>query len=139
MRQIVSVIFLISAGLILSAHLYVPNRNKCDQYRNGTFYYHFKINEKISQYTVTRNDSMQIEANDKTGDIAKYSIRWIDNCSYELKFIGGSKILPEELLNLKKTMVVQTTILSGTTEYYLFKSTTNLTKLVLSDTIWLKK
>jgi hypothetical protein len=117
----------------------MPNRNKCDQYRNGTFYYHFKIKEKISHYIMTRNDSMQIETNSESGNIAKYKIRWMDNCSYELKFIEGTEILPEKLLNLKKTMLIQTSILSGTKEYYLFKSKTNLNDLVLTDTIWLKK
>jgi hypothetical protein len=138
MRKTVSIIVFIT-GLISSAYLYPPKDVKCDQYRNGTFYYHFKMNEKISHFTFTRNDSTQAEVNNDNGNIALYNIRWIDNCSYELKFIEGTEKLPENLLSLKKKMVIKTTILAGTNEYYLFKSTSNLSDGVLSDTIWLKK
>jgi hypothetical protein len=111
----------------------------CEQYRKGTFYYHFVDHDAVVQYTMIRNDSVQTETNMKTGNISKYKIHWINNCSYELHFLEGTEVLPRERLELKKGMVLRTTIISGTNSYYCFNSTSNLTDRVLNDTIWLKQ
>jgi len=111
----------------------------CSLYKEGTFYYHFKDGKKVVHFTITRKGADQTEKNEENGNIYTYKIHWTDSCSYDLIFIQGTDTLPKELLNLKRKMIVHTTILSGTKKYYLFKSTSDLDDHVLQDTIWLTK
>ena len=113
--------------------------NDCSRYRKGMFYYHFKDSDRVSHYTVARTDSIQTETNADNGNVARYKIHWINNCSYELRFIEGTEKLPQEILGLKRKMVLQTTILSGNKTFYLFRSTSNASDKILQDTIWLKR
>lgn len=104
----------------------------------GIFYYHFDIDGKRNAVKIMRNDLIQTEIDNARGDTSNFTINWIDSCSYELHFKEGTEVLSEELLALKKKMIVRTTILSGTKDYYLFKSTRNLIDGVLNDTIWVR-
>ena len=114
-------------------------QNDCSKYKTGTFSYHFKSEDKILYFTLTRSDSTQIEKNEQNGNISKFRINWIDNCTYELRYLGETNILSQEILELKKNMVLRTTIIESGKNYYLFKSTANITTHVLQDTIWTQK
>ena len=139
MRQVPISILLIGISLLLLNFDNSNNLQNCKEYRIGTFYYHFNVDNGVRYYTVTRNDSMQIETNDDSGDIAKLKLHWIDPCTYEMRFIESTEILPKNLLDLKKTMLLKTSILYGTEKYYIFKATSNLSNHELQDTVWLTK
>ena len=111
----------------------------CSLYKEGTFYCHINDGKKVVRYTITRKGQDQTEKNEENGDIAKYKILWTDSCSYDLIFIEGTENLPKEMLDFKRKLVIHTNILSGTSNYFLFKSTSNLDDHVLKDTIWLTR
>jgi hypothetical protein len=111
----------------------------CSLYKEGTFYFHIKDGKKVVHYTITRKGPDQIEKNEENGDISRYKILWTDSCSYDLIFIEGTENLPKEMLDFKRKMVVHTNIILGTSNYFLFKSTSTLDDHVLKDTIWLTR
>jgi hypothetical protein len=111
----------------------------CSLYKEGTFYFHFKDGKKVVQYSITRKGPEQIEKNEENGDISKYKIVWTDSCSYDLIFIEGTENLPKAMLDFKRKVVVHTNIISGTSNYFLFKSTSDFDDHVLKDTIWLTR
>ncbi len=111
----------------------------CSKYKRGTFSYHFKNKGKLVYFTFTRADSIQLEKNEQNGNVSKFKIAWIDNCRYTLTFLEGTEVLPKELLDLKKRLIITTVIIGSGKNYYLFKSTGNLDDHILQDTIWIKK
>jgi hypothetical protein len=137
-----SIVFILMATVFLRPISW-PDKNRllvdCSKYKTGVFSYHFKSDGKILYYTLTRSDSFQIEKNDQNGNISKFKINWIGNCTYELSFLEGTELLPKELLDMKKRLIIRTTILESGKNYYLFKSTGNVTSHILQDTIWTKR
>src|SRR5688572_33216135 len=70
--------------VIAAACFSKPNNENCDKYRKGKFYIYDKVkNHKIN---IERKDSIQIETNEKTGDITILKVKWTDTCEYELFF-----------------------------------------------------
>jgi len=130
--------FIFIGSIFLLACSDPPGPNNCSLYKEGTFYYHFKDHNK-EHYTITRKGPTQIEKNGNDSNIAEYKILWTDSCSYDLIYIKETNKLSKEMLDFKKKLVVHTTILSGTKEYYLFKSTSDLVDKVFEDTLWLTK
>ncbi len=53
----------------------------CSKFRTGTFKYK---NPDYANYLVTRNDSIQIEADEKNNTKTISSIEWISDCKYIL-------------------------------------------------------
>jgi hypothetical protein len=123
-------------GLVFSCSS-LPGSSNCPGYKTGSFSYHFPLRNTTYFFILQRNDSLQTEINEKTGDTATYMIRWPEPCTYELQFLYGTELLPDSLLQLKKNTTLSSTITGGTKDYYLFSSTTNLTSAVLQDTIWI--
>lgn len=113
--------------------------DNCTKYKTGSFSFHFENQQETVYFTFIRNDSMQIETNQNTGDISEFIIKWIDECSFQLKFIKGTENLTEDLLQFKKTMTITTTILHAADNYYLFEAKSDKSDYVLTDTIWVNK
>ena len=134
-------ILLISLGAmsLLLAYTSLNNYQTCKKYRVGTFYYHFQTDESIRHFRVVRNNTTQTEINEDNGNITKLKLHWIDDCTYEMRFLEGTEVLLKDLLDVKKKMILKTTIISSTDEYYIFKSTSNFSTHELIDTIWLRK
>ena len=74
---------------------------KCSDFHNGTF----EIADKEHDYfgLIVRNDSVQIETNQKTGKITKCSINWINDCTYELTYLETDSPIIEPLIGKKLT------------------------------------
>lgn len=137
--QTIKLLFIIIGIFFFIACSDSPVSINCSLYKEGTFSYHYKNGEKLVHVTFTRKGPGQTEKNEETGFISEFKILWTDSCSYDLIFIKGTDTLPKEMLEFKRKMVVHTTILSGTNQYYLFKSTSNLNDHVIQDTIWLAR
>ena len=135
MKSSITLITLVAVCLLLLSFQRFSVLPGCAPYKKGTFYYHFTSQGKTFNYTVTRSDSTQTESNQLTGNSAVFKIRWSGDCFYELRFISGTETLSKELSDLKRQMVVRTKIVSGTKDYYLFESTSNLSANVLKDTV----
>jgi hypothetical protein len=72
----------LTAGILLSAHLAFAQENDCQKFHAGKF----KLNE-MPGIVIERDSLYQIERDPKTGHYAKYKITWIDECTYVLKLI----------------------------------------------------
>lgn len=111
----------------------------CSRFKTGKFIYFIKFQN--TKYLVERNDSFQTETNQITGSVNKYEIKWLDECSYELKFISKvpEDTAPNEMMNKTRAIPLKTTILKSTEDYYVFEAKKEGIPMVLRDTMWVKK
>ncbi len=72
----------LAAGLVFVAHTAFAQNNDCQKFHNGKF----KLND-MPGIVVERDSLYQIERDPKTGHYAKYSIKWIDECTYVLHLV----------------------------------------------------
>jgi hypothetical protein len=112
---------------------------ECTQFKTGAFMYHFKMEQDDVYFSVNRNDSIQMEVNQKTGEFSKLAIKWTDNCSYELKLIESTVYYPDSIQEIIKKATLKTEIISSTADYYVFKAKSNNSDLVLTDTLWVRR
>ena len=61
----------------------------CREYKTGKFQLIDK--EQNLEFVIERNDTIQVERNIKTEEIAKFKIMWLNDCKYELTIIEGKK------------------------------------------------
>jgi hypothetical protein len=130
-------LFAIIAVALLASCADSPTPVNCKQYKTGKFRFSDNNNGKIVQYFIERNNGVQTEHRD--GEEGTYKISWKDDCTYLLVFMNGSEHLTPEEEKVKRKMVIETTILSGTENYYIFESTNNLFDAVMKDTMWVIK
>ena len=118
------------------------NMQDCEMYKLGKFYIYNKISRQ--RIDIERKDTLQIETNTETGDIAVLKVSWTSACEYELLF---NYVTPKEVSKSKKSQTVIETsaniplrikILSGNDNYYVFEASKQGFK-PLRDTIWLVK
>ena len=76
----------------------------CGSYKTGIFI----SDDKLAGRTIIqRNDSIQLESNEKLGTILLQKIKWIDDCSYEIydiRILKNSQKLPIENNKVKVIM-----------------------------------
>jgi hypothetical protein len=58
------------------------NGADCLSVRNGTF--------TLDDFIIERNGDKQIEINSKTHKVKRFTVKWLSNCEYELRFADGS-------------------------------------------------
>lgn len=62
----------------------------CHFFRSGEFTLKSELDKQ--EYTIVRNDSIQVETNLLNGKITKWRVKWLNPCKYELWY------LPEQVL-----------------------------------------
>ncbi len=116
-----------------------PTPLKCTDVKNGVFYLYLK--DEGYRYAYTRNGDVQTEVNSKTHQTMLWDVKWINECTYTLKYSSGAEDSPKPERDLLKKHVQFIEILNVTEDYYVFKSTfdklTNPT--ILEDTCWIKQ
>jgi hypothetical protein len=117
----------------------VKKGEDCSQYKSGEFLYHYRGQQGDFYYSINRNDSIQIEINQKTGDTTKWAVHWTDECKYELLLIKSTEHFRDTIHTSWKADPVRNEIVRSTKEYYIFKAESDHTDFVLTDTLWLKK
>lgn len=81
MHSIIKVFFLLFCAITIIA---CSKQNKnCSKFKTGTFKY---VDPNSITYTITRNDSLQIEVNNKNNIKVISTIEWISDCEYKLKY-----------------------------------------------------
>jgi hypothetical protein len=85
-------------------------------------------------YLINRQDSVQTEMDPETMKYTKGEVKWVGDCKYELYYRMSNSAVPGSA----RTDTMSTEILSWTRDYYLFRSFVG-GKLLLSDTMWIKK
>ena len=111
------------------------NGNKCNQFRKGEFVYKYRGEQGNFDIFINRNDSIQIESNSQTGSIIKATIRWTDECTYELRLLEST--YPQRD-SIKQSSPLKNEILSSTKEFYIFKAKQDNSDFVLIDTMWVQ-
>jgi hypothetical protein len=129
-------LFSIIAVALLASCADSPTPVNCKQYKTGKFRFTDANSGKIVNYIIERNNSTQTEQCAETNSDGTYKISWKDDCTYLLAYMNGNDSLPPEQEELKRKMVIETTILGGTEDYYIFESTNNLVDQVMKDTMW---
>jgi hypothetical protein len=132
-------IFAVLTLILLASCAGTPAPVDCKQYKNGKFRFSAVIDDKRVHYVIERSNDTQIEHSVESGTVATYKINWKDDCAYQLVYLHETASLPEQELKMKRKMVVQTTILSGTKDYYVFEASNNLFDKVMKDTMWVAK
>ena len=136
MQKINSFIVVIFLTLSITSCLSKPSSVNCSTYKNGEFRYKFSLDGKFIFFSIKRNDSLQYEKNLTTGESAVYKITWVDSCTYELQYLKGNTHSSQEELEMRKKAIITTKIIGGSEKFYLFKTSSSLNKIGLTDTIW---
>jgi hypothetical protein len=103
--------------LLLFTCLLSAQEKKCADFKTGKFLYK---DSKYKDWVVTRNDSIQTETNSSLNWIAEGTIKWTDDCNYELvytkafskEFIG--KTVSAKIIKIKGNEILCHSILEGT-------------------------
>jgi len=109
-------------------------KNDCTQFKTGDFEY--RTNGLL--YAISRKDSLQTETNKINGGVTKTSIKWLNDCSYQLRFLETSQIYPDSIDQLIRTTYLTIEVLNWTDYYYVYIAKSNLTDYVMTDTLWIK-
>ncbi len=137
--KIIYLISLFTVALLFSCNETANQKVSCSKYKIGNFLYKVRAKENPSAVFINRNDSIQTEIIKNTGDTGTLKIIWIDDCTYELRYLKIISKEPDSLTFFKKAMKIKTKIIGGTDIYYLFESTNDKNTFVLRDTIWITK
>lgn len=113
--------------------------NSCAQFKTGNFLFHLRDKQGEFFFAINRNDSIQTERDEKTGNYSKLAIKWTDPCTYELKMIETTFPMPDSVQQIRKTKPFKTEILFFTKDYYIFKSQRFNSNYFITDTMWVGK
>lgn len=111
--------------------------NNCANLSTGTFYSYPK--NSANRYVTYRQKNIAKEFDLDKGDSTLWKVNWKDNCTYTLKYIGGSKKLTAQVANLVKNHELFYTIKTATENYYVFNGYIDNAKgfSLGEDTMWL--
>ena len=134
-----SLALLLALAADFSACQSPPLANGCYRFHRGQFTYHLQGPGNRVDILVTRNDSIQTEYYQQTGDMSRLAIDWVDSCSYELRLISSTLKFSAAVTESRKRNVLRTDIISSTADYYVFRSKRDNVDFVMTDTLWVKK
>jgi hypothetical protein len=62
--------------------------SRCAGFRTGTFAYR---DDSSNAVLITRTNNLQVERIKKTGEVTRFKITWLGQCSYELKQVWSNR------------------------------------------------
>lgn len=107
----------------------------CNNCRNGNFFHKVRLPNKEFNFEIERQDTFQLEVDRITGNYAKYSIKWLDNCTYEMYLKESTFPFSDSIKQVQRTIPLRVKILNCTDAYYVFNAQRNDLP-VYSDTMW---
>ena len=107
----------------------------CEKYRNGEFIYIPKGQGEYI-YHITRDGNIQTETEQGTDEYSKFSLHWVDDCTYEVLLIDASYHFSDSIEKIRRSVPFYAEILSGTKDYYVFRGGRRNSKVVITDTMW---
>lgn len=122
-----------SVGLIFGCT--PPEKKDCAQFKKGSFVYR----SQGMQFAINRADTIQTEVDKTSGAITKTSVRWISDCSYELKLLEMSAAPNDSIAAIAKKVTVTVSIERWTDKYYTYRATVNDKGPAVIDTLWIVK
>lgn len=99
--------------IIIMSFLSCKSDKKCTDFKTGSFKY---IDQSLSDWKVTRNDTLQIETNIKNGMTVEGSVKWKSDCEYGLIYTKTSYPKLQNMIG-KKVEVIITNIKNDTLTY----------------------
>jgi hypothetical protein len=132
MRIIVPYILL---SFLASAFLLPPP--DCSKYKKGVFH----LYAQTGNYTLIRNDSLQIEVDKDAGDSSFWKIHWSSDCKYSLIFISGQRKVSGLQADMLQKTLVKISIVKATPDYYIYNAEAIYrgNTFPSSDTIWVRE
>jgi hypothetical protein len=123
----------ILAVVLLATNCKSPRPEGCGRFKTGRFESHalgmiFKI---------SRNDTIQTEIIPAFGDTTKISVKWLDDCHYQLQMLESNVAYPDTVEHLRKKAIIAVEIINWTNDYYIYKAGDNLTNKTSIDTLWI--
>jgi hypothetical protein len=110
----------------------------CKRFKTGHFRFVAHQSGMAYSWLIDRTDSIQTETDEVTGDVSKLSVKWVDDCHYQLKLMSSTRPFPDSIQQIRKTVALQTEITEATSHYYIFSSFRDKSELVLTDTMWVR-
>jgi hypothetical protein len=108
----------------------------CPSVHNGTFVFNAKFKTgEILPFTIYRNDSVQIEVANNSTDSTVFAVQWVNDCQYDLLLLKSSFGLAADVLNMSKSIPLQTTINYIGKDFYMFTAERKANDFVLTDTM----
>jgi hypothetical protein len=89
----------------------------------------------------TRTDDVQTELNTETRETILWDVKWINDCSYYLKYNSGAEGRPKKEMDILKKHKIAIEIVSVTQDYYVYKSSPDRTgnPTIMTGTLWIKQ
>jgi hypothetical protein len=138
-RRLNRVYFIIFLLFLFSGPLNLVCQTKtlsCADLKTGIFYYYPK--NVSGRFIDVRDNEFLHEKSMDNEDSGLSKIKWINDCSYSLKYIRGNAKLPVETLQFLKSHDLVYEIINITENYYTFKGYVDKTSnpAFLTDTMW---
>ncbi len=124
---------------LLSCHSATSDTSAdCQRFHRGQFTYHVLGPDGRVDILITRNDSIQTEHYQQTGDVSRLAIRWTSPCSYELRLLASTLKFSPAIEASRRRNPLRTEIIASTPSYCVFRTTRDNVNFVMTDTLWLK-
>jgi len=109
----------------------------CSGIKNGIF--HIYPQNVAGHIVDIREGEFVRETKENTGDTSLYRITWLNDCTYELKYVSGNEKFSDEISKFLKKHKLVYEITSVTEDYYVYKGYMDKTSTlpVNTDTMWL--
>jgi len=129
---------LVLATGLLSCNVTTTSATDCQRFHQGQFTYHVLGPDGRVDILITRNDSIQTERYQQTGDVSRLAIRWTSPCSYDLRLLTSTLKFSPAVEASRRRDALHTEILSSTARYCVFRTRRDNVDFVMTDTLWIK-
>ena len=109
----------------------------CSHIKAGKFEYHGGFSNK--NFSIERDDSIQIEKDENTGFAMKFKIEWVAACEYKLTTMAFNINGKDSVIDRSQFPPLKTEILKVTGNYYICKSIMEGGDIVHRDTMLILK
>jgi len=97
------------------------------------------VNSELTHSTITieRNGASQVEA--MNGDTASWSVKWINDCEYELRYLGMTENSRGTIDKYLRNHTLRTKILKAERNFYVFELSIEGVEMKVIDTMTIYK
>ncbi len=131
-------LFFTSWTVVIIFSCATADSGNCGQFKNGKFIFRPHGQQGDVVFSISRQDSIQIETDKRTGYYSKLSVRWTDKCKYEAILLETTFPFPDSIQNIRRAVPLRTEIIIWTKDYYVFKSHRENSP-IMTDTMWVEK
>lgn len=131
--------FLLVIGFVVLSIGCNSKDKPCSRFRRGNYFIRYSAFADSSAFFITRNDSVQTEIDQRTGDYSRLSIEWSRDCAYALRLLETSRTISDNEKMYRMMMPLQVEILQTTERYYVFSRYRYPDKEKERDTMWVRE